>query len=276
MNYGFWISGQLDRGRLPAALAEMLTVPLESVDVADDGVADRNWEAPVSCTVAPLAGDLHWHLDIYVSAAIPSPPPEAVAASWLATRLRTVVAYEAHANRPSAFWLVGPDGKRTRARVYEQESDDDTAYRIDAVEHPVASLPGLRVGAIPEVIRDHRMPTPITDRLRGSADGAGRLGAWEAMVARLTEGWPPDGWYPAEYYREDLELRDELDAASRGFADEWADALAEIDRRFTSATIDDGGRALAAATGPVPQSAHKWWWRRIPQALPWQDAPGQK
>ncbi|WP_433300388.1 hypothetical protein ACQP2F_02955 [Actinoplanes sp. CA-030573] len=250
----------------------MLTLPPESVDVADDGDADRDWEAPVNCTVAPLNGDLNWHLDIYVSAVVSAPPPEPAAASWLATRLRVTVAYEAHLTRPSAFWLVGPDGKRTRARIYEEDSDDIPAYRIDAAEHPIASLPGLRVAAIPEVIRDYRMPTPITDRFRESSSPAVKLlGAWESSVTRLIEGWPPDGWYPAEYYREDLETRDSLDPAP----EELASALTEIDRRFADATIDDGGRALAAATGPLPRAAHKWWWHRIPQALPWQNAPGR-
>ncbi|WP_106127631.1 hypothetical protein [Pseudosporangium ferrugineum] len=113
------------------------------------------------------------------------------------------------------------------------------------------------------------MPTPVTDRLRaGFADRRvlGRLGAWEGMVNRLVEGWPPDGWYPATYYREDLGTRDELaDVADA----ELVPALAEVDRRFREATVDDGGQALAAATGrPVP--GDRWWWRRIPRPLPWE------
>jgi hypothetical protein len=166
VNYGFLISGELDRDRLAAALAKMLSVPVEPVDVGDDGDDDRRWEAAVSCTVTPLRGHLHWHLDIYVGNAVTGPPTEPAAAAWLACRLPTVVGYAAAAEPPSAYWLVGPDGRRTRARIYKKNSDDRPAYRIDAVEHPLAALPEVAVAALPEVIRNQRMATPATDRLR--------------------------------------------------------------------------------------------------------------
>ncbi|MCO8275393.1 hypothetical protein M1L60_32910 [Actinoplanes sp. TRM 88003] len=270
MNYGFWIHGELDRERLAPALAELLAVTPDQVDVGDDGDDDRNWDAPVSCTVSPVSGDLHWYLDVYAGAAITNPSAEPIAAAWLANRLRTVVAYQALPAPPSAFYLVGPDGTRTRARIYEQDSDGPTILRIDAVEKPLAAFPGLPVAPIPEVIREYRMPTPVTDRVRDAApearDFAMRLGAWESMVSRLAEGWAPDGWYPAEYYREDLKIRDELAAEAH------VEPLAEVDSRFVELTTDDGGQALTAATGPIPTG---WWWRRIPNPLPWQDTPGR-
>ena len=280
MNYGLLVFGELDRDRLAAALADLFSVPAPAVDVADEGDNDRNWEAPVSCTVAPLVGDLHWYLDIYVGKAVASPPPVAVVAAGLAGRLRTVVAYEAGLSRPSAYWLVGPNGERTRARIYEEDADDKTGYRIDAVEHPLAALPGLPVAAIPEVIREHRMPTPATDLVRAQLAGppglvrevSALLGAWEGMVTRLTEGWPPDGWYPADYYREDLEIRNRLTAVTLSGA--FTQALDEVDQRFIEATEDDGGRALVAATGPLPRDV-AWWWRRITHPLPWRNAPGR-
>ena len=283
MNYGFWISGQPDQDRLAAAVAEMLSLPVESVDVGLEGDDDRNWSAPVSCTVTPITGDLHQHLDIYLGAAVRNPPSEPAAAAWLAPRLRTVVAYEAMRFPPSAFWLVAPDGRRTRARIYEEDGGGDlAAYRIDAVEQPVAALPGVRVQALPEVIREHRMPTPATDRLRETSatagDVASHLGGWETLVARLTEGWPPDGWYPAAYYREDLTTRDQLTAAIEMLPEPARravePAMSEVDARFIEATVDDGGHALTIATGPLPSGA-AWWWRRVPQPLPWQNAPGQ-
>ncbi|MEV4640410.1 hypothetical protein AB0J80_24005 [Actinoplanes sp. NPDC049548] len=301
MSYGFLIYGRLDRDRLAAALADLLSLPVESVDVGAEDDDDRNWSAPVSCTVTPVTGELHWHLDIYLTQAVHTPPPEPVAAAWLANSLRTVVGYQAVPEPPSAYWLVGPDGVRTRARIYEEDADDFSTLRIDAVEKPLAALPGLPISAIPEVIRSYRMPTPVTDHVLARLNAAdtptddaaamairsatNRLGAWEDMVTRLVGGWPPDGWYPAEYYREDLETRDklastitELPARAR---DEIGRAAAEVDRRFAEATRDDGGQALAAATGAGPAespgrpgAADRWWWNRIPESLPWQNAPG--
>jgi hypothetical protein len=292
MNYGFWISGEPGRERLAATLAEILSCPPHDVDVAEDGDVDRNWEARVSCTVTPLAGDFRRHLDVYVSELVSNPPPEEAAAASLAAGLRTAVAYQALPAPPSAFWLVGPDGRRTRARIYEEDTPGDgpVVYRIDAVEHQPAGLPGLPVAAIPEVIREYRMPTPATDRLRDQlqpspAVDTGKitmwLGAWESMMTRLREGWPPDGWYPAAYYREDLQLRDELGAAVESLPDpartEALTALTEVDEHFAGATEDDGGRRLAAETGPLPPGASdRWWWRRVPRSLPWRDQPGRQ
>ncbi|MCY1141653.1 hypothetical protein OWR29_26960 [Actinoplanes sp. Pm04-4] len=283
MNYGFWIHGELDRGRLAVALAETLALTPDKVDVGDDGDDDRDWDAPVSCTVTSVAGDLHWHLDVYVGEAVGNQPAEPLAAAWLANRLGTVVAYQALPAPPSAFYLVGPDGTRARARIYEDD-DAPVVFRIDAVEQPLAALPGLPVAPIPEVIREYRMPTPVRDRLaeRSPAirDFTMRLGAWESMVARLAEGWAPDGWYPADYYREDLLIRDEL-AARLGSLPESvradaAAALAEVDARFTDLTHEDGGRALTSETGPLPAGpSARWWWHRISSPLPWQGTPGR-
>ena len=274
MNYGFLLHGELDRDRLAAAFAEMLSLPVESVDVGAEGDDDRHWDAPVSCTVTPVVGELHWHLDVYLGETVAGAPPVPVAAAWLARRLGTVVAYEAMPFPPSAYWIVAPDGERTRARIYEQDADGEPVYRIDAVERPLAMLPGLRVAALPEVIREHRVPTPVTDGLRETVTEPilGRLGAWEGMVSRLIEGWPPDGWYPADYYHEDLETRDELAVATDALpeTDLVRQALAEVDRRFTEATEDDGGLALAAATREPLGTG--WWWRRVPHPPPWRKA----
>ncbi|WP_250000315.1 hypothetical protein [Actinoplanes sp. M2I2] len=279
MNYGLWIYGELDRDRLSAALAGLLDLPADAVDVADDGDVDRNWDAPVSCTVTALTGELHWHLDVHVdAAAVPEAPAEPIAAAWIARALGTFVACQALPAPPSAFYLVGPDGSRTRARIYE---DDDGVYRIDAVEHPLAGLPGVRVAAIPEVIREYRRPTPARDRLvelvgPWSADDAVQqvirlIGAWESMVDRFGAGWPPDGWYPEAYYREDLETRDKLTTAIGAVPEPVRDdvlrAVAEVDERFAGLTGGDGGHASAA---DLPAG---WWWRRVPQPLPWQSAP---
>ncbi|MBU2663435.1 hypothetical protein KOI35_07945 [Actinoplanes bogorensis] len=132
MSYGFWLRGHPEREQLAEVLAELTG---NEVDVGDDGEDDRNWGAPVSCTITPLAGDFDWHLDVYLSITITDPPSESDAAALLAQSLDTVVAYKAMPLPPSDFWLVGPDGVRTRARIYDEDSDDLPAvYRIDAVE----------------------------------------------------------------------------------------------------------------------------------------------
>jgi hypothetical protein len=176
--------------------------------------------------------------------------------------------------RPSAYWLSGPDGQRTQARVDADDYDEDerTICRIAAVEAPVPLLPAVPVTAIPEVIGEYRMPTPLGDalaaRLRAETPeqqwyAVNRLRGWESIVARLTAGWHPDGWYPPDYYRDGMKTRDRLiDAAAslpESFRAEFTAFLEIIDRRFTDATDDDGGDALAALTGAVPD---RWWWHR--------------
>ncbi|WP_306212350.1 hypothetical protein [Actinoplanes sp. RD1] len=274
MNYGFLIYGELDGDRVAQAFAELLSLPADAIDVGIEGDDDRDWSAPVSCTVTPLSGHPRWHMDVYLSRAVPSPPPVAIVAARLAARLGTAIAYAAAPSPPSAYWLVGPDARRTRARIYEEDADGAPAYRIDAVEHAVAAVPGLTVAPLPEVIRGHRMPTPATDALREALaeqrELVSRLGAWEAMVSRLVEGWPPDGWYPAEYYREDLATRDELAALSQFSGESVKQAIEQVDRRFAEATEDDGGRALVAETGALPAGGEDhWWWHRVPRPLPW-------
>ncbi|MEO3821294.1 hypothetical protein [Plantactinospora sp. B24E8] len=308
MPYYLLIFGPLYRDRLRAALAELVSRPIDEVSIADEGVVDRDWSAAVLCTVWPVAGEPDWQLEIYLAERVTT-HSEAAVAAWLAQQLRTVVLYPGQELRPSAYWLVGPDGRHIRARLYDDGwengdgDQDEPVYRIDAVEHPVAELPDLPFAAIPEVIRDHRMPTPVTDRLRtqlrpwlpAEVDGVdvpavaevtwrvwNRLGAWEGLVARMTDGWPPDGWYPAEHYREDLELRDELARADRELPEPvrapFAAALADLDRRFVTRTGDDGGAALSTELGaahPVPVERDRWWWRRVPYPAPWQRQPAR-
>jgi hypothetical protein len=274
VNYGFLTADDPGADSLAAALAEMLALPVDAVDVGVEGDDDRRWEAPVSCTVTPLTGDLRLDLDVFLGDTVQNPPPAPVAAVWLAARLKTVVAYQAVPDRPSAYWLVGPDGGRTRARLVED--DDVPGYRIDAVERALPALPGLTVSPLPEVIHEYRMPVPLTDQLRERFPDQQAVllpfWNWEAMVTRLVEGWPPDGWYPADYYRNDLAMRDELAGLPEAARVTIAVALDEVDRRFAEATVDDGGEALNAATGPAPAGAG-WWWRRVSQPLPWQNMP---
>ncbi|MFC4069488.1 hypothetical protein [Actinoplanes subglobosus] len=267
MGYLFLVHHDVARSVLAAALAELLSLPVTAVDVGDIDQVDRDWGRSISCTVTPMTGDLRLHLDMWFAAGTVSPPEEE-AAAWLAARLGTLIAYQSVTSRPSAYWLVGPDGHRTRARLDSGGDFDEqerTVTWITAVEAPVGLLPTVPVTAIPEVIHEYRMPTPLSDALTGTGPRPDRLAAWEALVARLTAGWCPDGWYPPGSYREALELRDDLAGT------EFTSALEMIDRRFIDATVNDGGAALAQATGPVPD---RWWWRRVTDPLPWRRMPG--
>jgi hypothetical protein len=275
MTYDLLLVGDLDGVRLSAALAALASVPAESVDVAGADAEERDWDAAVLCTYRAVAGDVPWSLDVYL--AVAAPPSVADAGKSLAVSLGMPVLYPAEAFPPSAYWMALPDGSRTRARVYEQDGEDGTALIIDAVAKPVGWLPGVRVEPQPETIREHRMPTPVTARFeawlaaemlipeRGDAlwSACGRLAAWEALTERMTSGWPPDGWYPAEYYREDLTNRDDLAAtAARLPADvagRFAEALAQVDDAFRAATRE--APALSEAPG--------WWWGRVPDPVPW-------
>jgi len=294
MTYDFLLVDDLDLQRLATALAGLASVPLDQVDLAPYGVEERNWKAPVLCTYEPAAGDVSWSLDIYLSEAIEPQPAQKQAAMFLADRLGTPVIYPDEGIRPSAYWVAAPGGVVARARLYDQdveEDDDRPALTIDAVNRSVPGLPDVRVADMPEVIKDVRMPTPISDEWDASVSAEGvhvepgspawlagdRLGAWESLTARMAACWPPDGWYPAEYYCDDLETRDELAVAASAMppalADRFGAALARIDEGFRAGTrqVDDS-RKLASALGEDALSDSRgWWWRHLPDPEPWPD-----
>ena len=281
MTWDLLLAGDLDVTRLAAALARLAGVPIESVDIAAHGVIDRDWDAAVLCTYEKASGDIAWTLDIYVADKAPEPPSEPDAAAFLATALAVPVLYSAESYPPSAHWLAAPDGPPTRARVYPGDDPDSPALTIDAVERPVALLPHVRVERQPEVIREHRMATPVADGLRmwletrdgiphATGDAAwhatNRLAAWEGLTVRMASGWPPDGWYPAAYYREDLELREHLAAdiqrVPQLLAERLDAAVKAVDDAFLAGTRE--------GIVPGPHGAG-WWWRRVPDPEPWRD-----
>lgn len=290
MMYNLLLAGGFDRAELAEALAELAAVPVDMVDVADADSAERNWDAAVSCVYEPTAGHVSWMLDINLTDAVQSPPTEARAAAHLADRLGAPVLYPAESNPPSAYWLAAPGGLVARARVYSSNDGDRPEITIDAVDVPVPSLPTVPVVAQPEVIREHRMPTPVADGLDAwlaanppaqVADhdvwfARTRLGAWESLTARMASGWPPDGWYPAEYYRQDLETRDELatavEALPPAVAGRFGAALARVDDAFRASTreVGDPAQVAEALGGEMTESGSRgWWWRRLPEPEPW-------
>jgi hypothetical protein len=123
MGYDLLVAGDFSFARLRAALARINEVPVDAVDVAAADVEDRDWQAAVLCTGEPRTGDISWSLDIYVTDAAGVERSVAESAEELAFELRVPVLYDAGGVRPSAYWLVAPDGPRTRARVYDGPGD---------------------------------------------------------------------------------------------------------------------------------------------------------
>ena len=272
MTYDLWLIGDLDVPRIRAALAALAHVPVGEVDVGSGWGDDRRPQAAALCTYEKVDGDLSYWLDIHLTTAEPT---EEELAGHLAAELGVPVVYSAQSDPPSAFWLVEPDGTRTRARIEDEDLAETTLHLIDAVERPVALLPHVKVEAQPEVIRQHRMATPITDDFRAwlaaerpalvaaLRSPVSRLAAWEATTVRMASGWPPDGWYPLDYFREDLSVRDQL-------ATDAGQLPADAAARFTAAltAVDEAFRAGTREAGPdSPEPG--WWWRRVPEPRPW-------
>ncbi|RAG82313.1 hypothetical protein DN069_28160 [Streptacidiphilus pinicola] len=286
--YSLLLTGPLDRDDLRAALARPFAAAPNDVDVSAADDEDRDWETLVACTVEPVSGDVTWSLEVVCEADDRSLPDGPGLARVVAAALGQPVLCPAQPFPPSAYWLAAPGGLLTRARLYDV--DDDTGeegaprHVIDAVGDPVPEMPQLRVAPQPEVIREHPMPTPVSDGLAlpdplpdGLRRARNELGAWESLVARMTTGWPPDCWYPAAYFREDLEVRDRLGLLLAGpGAELLLAALEEVDAAFRAATQEDGGASLAKALDlpRVNLALRGWWWQRAPQPLPWRDQPG--
>jgi hypothetical protein len=270
-------------GRLIAALAEAYAVPASEVDVADGNQMERNWTAAVRCTFEPAAGDVTWFLDLYISDAVPIAPTVAQAAAILAQRLGQPVLYEAETLAPMSYWMATPAGWRTRASLDDSNSEDTDSLVIVAVERPVKELPGAPVQPIPEVIRGVLMPTPIRDKWASTLPeppvtgdpvwyASDRLGAWEQLTVRMASGWPPDGWYPLAYYREDLANRDDLSIAALALppalVDSFQAALGQVDEAFKAHTRKVGNSPDSPGRG--------WWWQQMPEPEPWDNSPGRR
>ncbi|MFJ1753607.1 hypothetical protein [Kitasatospora sp. NPDC088134] len=296
MTYNLFLTGSLQRDSITDVLAEQFGRPADDVDVADaDDYDSRNWDATVSCTYEQVHGDVTWSLDIHVPDDLPARPAEGRLAAALAGKLGQPVLFAAAEPLPSAYWLAAPGGLLTRARLYESD-DEDATFTIDAVAQPVPELPDVPVDRQAEVIREYRVSTPVTDAFgawlagRGTSGSEGqseaewyartRLGAWEGLTVRMSTAWPPDGWYPVDFYQEDLDLRDQLVQTAAELTGETAarftEALARVDELFREHTVDDKGVALSETLG-LPRldlALRNWWWQRRPDPMPW-PLPGE-
>jgi len=268
--------GEVEPADLRAGLADLLGVAAEAVDVADrDGDQEtRRWDAPVLCTyrVLPL-GDLALELDLSVEDRAAGTRTEADLAHGLAVRTATPVLYPAQdLGLDSAFWVAVPDGRTVRCRLETIDSDEDTTYRVDAVEEPVADLPRATVESLPEALDAEPLETPVSDAFlstyptgtTASVEGRVHYGlrVWERLVRRLAAGWGPSGRYREDLFLRDLQARDDL-----------ARLLAEVDAghaerlRATLARLDDEFRDC---TEPGDHPATEHWWRdRSPGNVPW-------
>ncbi|MFD3667176.1 hypothetical protein [Streptomyces sp. NPDC058672] len=288
MMYNLLVTGAAEPAKLATVLASAFNVNVRDVDVADSlGDPDlRNWEAAVSCEYSALRGDLPWSLEIYAQKSVTAPPPESALAQQVAVATGAVVLFPAEEDLPSAYWAATPERNFTRARLYE--SDDETpVHRVDAVESPIRQLPNVRVVRIPEVVRELKIPTPISasfdEQVHAQSLAPGspewvisdRLGAWEKLVNHMASGWAGSGWCPPDLYQERLGARDALEVAP-GELPPAAVAvlqrgLQQLDSTYVGLTTEDGQGLLAGLLlGPEPRSAQLgWWWYRRPEPLPW-------
>jgi hypothetical protein len=298
MTYNLLVTEPLSNRVVAEALAECFGVPVSDVDVADENTDQntRHWDAMVLCGTETLRGDVRTSLDIYVGDSVRPQPSEPELAAALARVLGHSVLYPAEEFLQGVPGVAAADGTVTRARLLDpgEDPDDETAgYKVDAVEAPVADLPNAQVTRLPEIVREQRKPTPISDRFATSLDALGtgrtddigaqyrtaadRLGAWEQLVQTMADGWDPAGWYPADLYVQNLTTRDGLQAMQQQLQPQEAELLEAavdlVDRRFIQLTVPDPAWYLKLSKEPgldVPDTDDTgWWWDRRPDPLPW-------
>ncbi|GGL77043.1 hypothetical protein GCM10010129_20990 [Streptomyces fumigatiscleroticus] len=257
----------------------MLGVPDEAIDVADTEADQegRNWEAPVLCTYRRLPpGDLALELEVTVTTAATAPAlTEEDLARGIAAGLGSSVLYPSELDLPSAYWIAVPDGRPVRCRLEAVETAEDTAYRVDATEAPVADLPHAKVETLGEILDRQPIATPVSDAfLAGYPTGPaasveGRvhhhLRVWERLVRRLESDWGPSGQYREDLFRRDLSARDALAHLAHEIDDAYSDglrtAVGRLDQIFRRHT-----EQAPWGQGKEPE---RWWWHRRPQRVPW-------
>ncbi|MFF1687114.1 MULTISPECIES: hypothetical protein [unclassified Streptomyces] len=294
MTYNLLTVEPLSNEAVAQALAHCLGLPVHDVDVADEHTDQdlRNWDALVLCEKTAVQGDLTVSLEVYAQDSVRLQPDEADLATEFARAAHAVVLYPAEEALPSAYWLTTDDGTVTRARLLTSH-DENPTYTIDTVEAPVARLPHAQVARLPEIVREQRTVTPVSDRFtallhtldRDQADRPGTphwkartsLAAWEQLIRTMADRWAPAGWYPADLYLERLDARDELEVMQRQLTPQAVELLqlaAEpLDKQFFELTVQDDTwlSELPQPSKPdhTKSESRGWWWHRRPDPLPW-------
>jgi hypothetical protein len=281
MMYALLTIGDMFTEDLPPILAEAFKVAIHETDVSDHSTLDdRNWDALITCDCEALDGDLTWLLEIYATAEVKEKPTMQGLALHLAKRFNKPFFFAWKETVPWVRRVAFPDGRLTLARVSELD-DTGSGLSVEVAEEEIPGMPHVRVDHLPEVVRAYDVGTPLSDSVlpresRGERRKVrGLLVSWERLCVRMESNWPPEGWYSASMYREDLEHRDKLELAMISLEKDEHHAvqqiLAELDQRYLERTIDDGGVALASAISEDPSrlTSRPWYWRRRPLLLPW-------
>ncbi|WP_406862849.1 hypothetical protein ABZO31_21450 [Streptomyces sp. HUAS MG47] len=260
------ISRRLDPAALAAALADVVGVPVDQVDVClSDGDQDaRDWDATVLCTYHHVRGDIAMSLDVYVQDEHGnSTAGEPALAAAFAGRTGAGVVYSDDRADPETWWLADSGGTLTRIRLLASE-DDLPVHTVDAVEYPSLAFPHAKVTPLYEILREGPLSTPVASALGFDGRGVVSLTIWERLVRRMAAGWPPAGRYLLELYAEDLDARDHLERrlAETPEPDRaaLAAATAEVDALFRELTEED----------PAAPGDARWWRTRRPRRA-WAD-----
>ncbi len=199
----------------------------------------------------------------------------------------------------SAHSLVTPEGVVTRARLDETE-DEEPSFTVAAVEAFIENLPDVPVKHLPEVVREQKIATPLSDSfeeafkgLADSGDGpqhlavtaevaeavrvAGScLAAWEKLARRVESNWEPSGWFPLEFYRETLGYRDDIEGYLRQLPESVAVLcrryLDKVDSLYKELTVEDKEHVVVDDRDEPPAGSVQkaWWWYRRPEPMPWE------
>ncbi|GGV58370.1 hypothetical protein GCM10010277_60980 [Streptomyces longisporoflavus] len=281
MTYVFMTTSSKAPEVMSGLLIEAFDVQLSETDVSDiSELESRNWDALVTCEYERLEGDLAWSLTVYAAEEVKQRPSETELATLMSQRLDAPVFFASGIGIPWIQRVAMPEGGSTLARVIESD-EERPRLAVEAAESSITGFPTLPIQHFPEVVRAVAVPTPVTDAAvpakpaREHEEIRGLLVNWERLGNRMHSGWPPAGWYSAEMYKEDLELRDRLEVRLRALAEGEQKAisasLSVLDAHYRTLTSNDGGESLRNALGnEVANTAERrWYWHRCPDPLPW-------